>query len=1449
MQPQRRIAQTLIASVVLIGAASLLSAIAVATGVGRLAPLPTHASVNKARAVASTTNATAISCFDLPVSSAVLAPDSCWRTSDASGLLVGSDPGHPDEGEIVIVQGQAQNVVHLPTSGDLQVTAVNSQSACVMDAASQYRYVDLGSGTVAGSWVASCSVSTQAGAMPTPANTAPSTQSSASPGTPSAVINAAQQPPSVTPSYYEYYSYYSLCDSSPSGRCPLYEQGASTHTPSQNGLVVLDFGSPCYVPTDPSVYGVEMFFQPTCIPDTSLQPLVENWISGYESQNHTSTVNLTLGIGTSNSYNGVDPNYALTNAQMTASGQSWYQNLVGAVSTTGLAAPLTLWGANDMEEASGNEWSTGSATVAWVNGFASVSPASAVCALNQGGFLADYGDDILGGSGSADGWTVQEVYYVAYEGVSCAEPEIYFADMATEWADLSQWAVTNGLPAISFSGVMTEIEAGTLEPNDAWDALEADTGQSPAIPSVTTISWTIQNLPVVSSVSPEQGPIAGGTQVVISGTNLSGAEAVDFGSTAAATFTVNSGGSISATAPAASVGFVDVTVQTAVGTSAPAGADGFIYTTPAAYHPITPSRIEDTRPGSGEPGSGQAPGPGHVLSVQVTGAGGVPVTGVSSVVLNVTVAEPSVGGLVSVFPTGLAVPAASTMDFGVYQTKSNLVEVAVGRDGQVSVFNLLGTTQVLIDVEGWYDTSAPASGAGLYNAVQPYRVADTRPGTGTPYSGDTLGPGQSLTVQVAGIGGVPGSGAEAVVINVTGVDATTYGVLSVYPAGSSQPLSSTVNTGAGEIIPNQDVVELSSAGKITITNSAGSVDVIVDVAGWYTDGGSGGTSGSPFNVLAPTRAVDTRPNTQTPYSGDTLPAGQTLRIRLAGLAGIPTAGANAVVMNTTVANTGANGDLAIWPEDGTKPTASEINWGPGQAAGNLVVMGLGADGGVEVNDGSSGNVDVVLDVGGYFGAAVGGALPVVSSVSPANGPSGGGTQITITGANLTGAESVTVGGSDATSVTVKGPTSVTATTPAGTSGFADVIVTTATGSSGARGSDGFLYEAAGAYHPLAPKRVADTRTDSGLADSGQAPGPGQTLDVQVAGANGVPSSGVAAVVLNVTVTVPTAGSFITVFPTGLAVPSASTMDFQGAQTQANLVEVALGRGGQVSVYNARGWTQVIVDVEGWYDASNTSSGAGLYNSVTPYRVADTRPGTGTPYSGHALGPGQSVTLQIAGVDGVPTSGAEAVNVNVTAVDATADSFLSVYPAGTVQPTSSAVNFVPGQAVPNQAVVELSGSGGITVTNSVGSVDVIVDLAGWYTSGATGATTGSSFHTLVPVRVVDTRSGSGYAYSGDTLGPNGTLPISLAGLDGIPSTNVTGVVMNLTTTNATAVGNLQVWPGGDSRPASSSLNWTPGETTQNLVVVGLGVDDSLVTFNNSPGDVDLIIDLSGWFGAS
>ncbi|MFF7459735.1 IPT/TIG domain-containing protein [Kitasatospora sp. NPDC008115] len=85
--------------------------------------------------------------------------------------------------------------------------------------------------------------------------------------------------------------------------------------------------------------------------------------------------------------------------------------------------------------------------------------------------------------------------------------------------------------------------------------------------------------PAVSGVAPDHGPLAGGTTVTITGTNLTGATAVNFGAVAATAFTVDSDTQITATVPAASAaGPVDVTVTTPGGTSAPGK---FTYDAPA----------------------------------------------------------------------------------------------------------------------------------------------------------------------------------------------------------------------------------------------------------------------------------------------------------------------------------------------------------------------------------------------------------------------------------------------------------------------------------------------------------------------------------------------------------------------------------------------------------------------------------------------------------------------------------------------------------------------------------------------------------------------------------------------------------------------------------------------------------------------------------------------------
>ena len=149
-------------------------------------------------------------------------------------------------------------------------------------------------------------------------------------------------------------------------------------------------------------------------------------------------------------------------------------------------------------------------------------------------------------------------------------------------------------------------------------------------------------------------------------------------------------------------------------------------------------------------------------------------------------------------------------------------------------------------------------------------------------------------------------------------------------------------------------------------------------------------------------------------------------------------------------------------------------------------------------------------------------------------------------------------------------------------------------------------DAASQYTSLAsPARLVDTR----LSTTRSGRSPGGTLVVGVAGTNGIPANATAAV-LNVTVTQPDGGGFTTVFPTGSALPTTSTLNVDGTgQTRAALTTVPLGSNGSVSVFSERG-SQIIVDVVGYYGPA--VSAAGRLVPLAPSRLLDTRNGTGVP---------------------------------------------------------------------------------------------------------------------------------------------------------------------------------------------------------------------------------------------
>ena len=162
-----------------------------------------------------------------------------------------------------------------------------------------------------------------------------------------------------------------------------------------------------------------------------------------------------------------------------------------------------------------------------------------------------------------------------------------------------------------------------------------------------------------------------------------------------------------------------------------------------------------------------------------------------------------------------------------------------------------------------------------------------------------------------------------------------------------------------------------------------------------------------------------------------------------------------------------------------------------------------------------------------------------------------------------------------------------------------------------------------------------------------------SLNVQIAGSGGVPSGGVSAAVLNVTVVGPTAASYLTVFPEGTTRPVVSNLDFTTNEILANLVTVPLGNQGGVTIFNAAGNVNVVVDLEGYY---TTSPGAtGLYNPVDPIRVL------GNMAAGVTVGPGTSTPVTVAGVSGVPND-VSAIVANVTVAGSTSPGYLTVFPA-------------------------------------------------------------------------------------------------------------------------------------------------------------------------------------------
>jgi Metallo-peptidase family M12/IPT/TIG domain len=209
--------------------------------------------------------------------------------------------------------------------------------------------------------------------------------------------------------------------------------------------------------------------------------------------------------------------------------------------------------------------------------------------------------------------------------------------------------------------------------------------------------------PAVSGISPDFGPAAGGTAVVISGSNFQAGDSVTIGGVAATGVNVTGPGTITAVTGAHVTGLVDVAVSGGGGSGTL--ANSFFYSpapAPTGFFTVPPCRVVDTRNAAG-PAGGPALAATQTRSFTIAGACGIPGSAVA-VSANLTVIS-SAGGFVSLFP-GNALPfGTSNLNFGAGQTRANnsVLMLATDGTGTVGVLNSSGTaTQFLIDVNGYF---------------------------------------------------------------------------------------------------------------------------------------------------------------------------------------------------------------------------------------------------------------------------------------------------------------------------------------------------------------------------------------------------------------------------------------------------------------------------------------------------------------------------------------------------------------------------------------------------------------------------------------------------------------------------------------------------------------------------------------------------------------------------
>jgi hypothetical protein len=375
------------------------------------------------------------------------------------------------------------------------------------------------------------------------------------------------------------------------------------------------------------------------------------------------------------------------------------------------------------------------------------------------------------------------------------------------------------------------------------------------------------------------------------------------------------------------------------------------------------------------------------------------------------------------------------------------------------------------------------------------------------------------------------------------------------------------------------------------------------------------------------------------------------------------------------------------------------------------------------------------------------------------------------------------------------------------------------------------------------QRLVDTTTTGGAFSANE------TRSYRVTGIAGIPSTGVAAVVLDVEVTsTGFAGTAIMVQKNGEYVSFTPTVRAEKGTTPAtNTIVVEPDSAGYISVNSSGATTQLNLDVQGYF---TTGSGGGF----TPSRslVADTSNNVG--FSGPLLD-GAVRDLQITGVNGIPTS-ATSVFVNVIAQSPTVDGAIDFSSRSGSAPAGSQFSYSSPRTDAMGLIVPLDATGGFRLRNTSpgGQTGASIEVMGYFTPTA-GSSEGS-FTALGEPEVLGYVC-CGWSVYGYRLAPGASVDFAVGGTNGMPTYGVGGAVLNIfsrpdSATGYGATGQVRVFPTGFTPPSSPTFTYGPqngiirdGDASV-TTVVGTGLDGKVTIKNDGGSNVNLRVSVEGWF---